>query len=193
MTNPIILTTSGFILPENKYFEVLTKEKISETVNFNRTVLVTTNSTVADLVDTGQIYHSPAANEAYLKYEDSGSFEDFMRMIDIAAEILGKINFDKFFELQANNRHITHYSFKLCVDLLNTEFQNTFHQYSVIPSNIRFAADNGNSASQFANNVKLLHKSKTYRSSTWEQLLSNLGNGRAEFSTFFKYIFVDCY
>lgn len=193
MTNPLILTTSGFILPENRHFQVLTKEKISNTSIFNRTVLVTTNSTVADLVDTGQIYHSSAATEVFLKYEDSGKFEDFMRMVDMAAEILGSVDFNKFFEVQANNRHITHYSFKMCVDLLNGEFFNTYLEYGVIPANIRFSADNGYSASQFASNVKTLHKSKTYRANTWENLLSSLANDRAVFSTFFKYVFVDSY
>ena len=193
MTNSLILTTSGFILPQNRLYEVLTKEKISNTSIFNRTVLVTTNSTVADLVNTGQIYHSQEANEAFLKYEDSGKFEDFMRMVDIAAEILGTVDFNKFFELQANNRHLTHYSFKMCVDLLNCEFVNTYRQYSVIPANTRFAADNGFSASQFTANVKILHKSKKYGSSTWENLLSSLANERAVFSTFFKYIFTDNY
>lgn len=193
MTNAHILTTSGFILPQNRHFEVLTKEKISNTSVFNRSVLVTTNSVVADLVDTNQIYHSTAANEAYLKYEDSGSFEDFMRMVDIAAEILGGIEYNKFFELQANNRHISHYSFKMCVDLLNGEFFKTFREYGIIPANIRFCADNGFSASQFASNVKMLHKSKSYCTNTWEQLLSGLANEKAVFSTFFKYVFVDSY
>lgn len=192
MTKPI-LTTSGFILPDSEYFKVLTKDEISDTSIFNRTVLVTTNTAVASLVDSNQIYHSPEANEAFLKFEDSGNFEDFMRMVDIAANVLKGVDYNRFFELQANSRHLSHYSFKMCVDLLNGEFFKTYHQYNIIPANIRFCADNGLSASQFASNVKTLHKSKTYSTNTWEQLLSGLANEKSVFTTFFKYIFVDSY
>lgn len=193
MTNAPILTTSGFILPDSQHFEVLTKDKISDTSIFNRTVLVTTNTAVADLVDSNQIYHSPNANEAFLKFEDTGSFDNFIHMVDVTAEILKGIDYNRFFELQANNRHLSHYSFKMCVDLLNGDFFKTYHQYNIIPANIRFAADNGLSASQFASNVKTLYKSKTYNTNTWEQLLSGLANDKAAFATFFKYVFVDSY
>ena len=193
MTNTHVLTTSGFILPNNPHYEVLTKEKIGEGVGFRRTVLATNNSAVSELVKHEQIFHSPAANEAFLKFEDSDSFEDFMRMVDIAASILRDVDYNKFFELQANNRHLSAYSFKMCVELLSGEFLNTFHTYSIIPPNIRFCADNGFSASQFASNVKTLHRSKSYHVNTWEQLLSMLSNNRAAFSTFFKYVFVDSY
>lgn len=193
MTNAQILTTTGFILPENLHFEVLTKEKLGETSVFKRTALVTSNSTMTDLVATGQIYHSPSANAAFLMYEASGKFEDFMRMVDIASTILGSIEMNKFFELQANNRHLSMYSFKLCSDLLSCKFLENFHEYSTIPANVRFCADNNNSASQFASNVKTLHKSKCYGANTWERLLTGLTNDRTAFATFFKYVFVDSY
>lgn len=193
MTNAPILTTSGFILPESSHFEVLTKEKLGETSVFKRSALTTSNSVMAELVTTNQIHHSPAANEAYLKFEASGKFEDFMRMVDIASEVLASVDFNKFFELQANNRHLSHFSFKLCVDLVSGEFLTKFHEHSIIPPNIRFCADNGFSASQFASNVKTLSKSTSYCSNTWEKLLASLSNDRAAFSTFFKYVFVDSY
>lgn len=193
MSNTHILTTSGFVLPGNLHYEVLTKEKIGEGHGFRRTVLATNNSAVSELVNTNQIFHSPAANEAFLKFEDSGSFEDFIRMVNIAADILKDIDYNRFFELQANNRHLSAYSWKMCVELISGEFFKTFHSYSIIPANIRFTADNGNSASQFASNVKAMHKAKSYSINTWEQLLSALSNDRAAFSTFFKYVFVDSY
>ena len=193
MTNGHILTTSGFILPENQHYTVLTKERLGETSVFKRTALVTSNSTVADLVTTNQIYHSPVANEAFLKFESTGSFEDFMRLVDLTSEILGTVDLNKFFELQANNRHLSQYSFKMCVDLLSCKFYSNYHEYSTIPANVRFCADNGYSASQFASNVKLLHRSKNHNASTWERLLSCLSDNKTAFSTFFKYIFVDSY
>jgi GTP-dependent phosphoenolpyruvate carboxykinase len=193
MSNPYILIASGFILPQNEYFEVLTKEKISNTSIFNRTVLVTTNSTVASLVDTGQIYHSESATEAFIKYENSGSFEDYMRMVDMASDILGRVDYNKFFELQASNRFISPYSLKMCVDLLKKRFAATHHEYGVVPFNIRFSADNGKSETQIQETVKILRNSKTFGTNTWEQLLAGLANDRNAFSTFFKYIFVDNY
>lgn len=193
MSNAHILTTSGFILPDNQHYEVLTKEKIGEASGFRRTALATNNSAVSELVKNNQIYHSPAANEAFLNFEDSSSFDHFMRLVDVASTILKDIDYNKFFELQGNNRHLSPFSFKMCVELLSGEFLKTYHTYSVIPSNIRFCADNGYSASQFASNVKTLHRSKSYYANTWEQLLSALANDRAAFSTFFKYVFVDSY
>jgi len=193
MNNVHILTTSGFILPNNPHYTVLTKEKMADVSIFNRTALVSTDSNVAQMVDTNQIYHSDIANEAYKKFEASGKFEDFMAMIDIATDVLSKVNYDTFFELQANNRHISAFSIKLCNELLNGNFVRNYHEYATIPFNIRFTADNGLTSSQAADRVKAMRYSKTYYLNTWQNLLSMLANDRSAFSTFFKYVFVDSY
>ena len=96
MTDKQILTTSGFILPDNQYFKILTKEDISDISIFNRTALLTTNSAMSTMAETNQIYYSPIASKAYLDYMSDNSFENYLRMVDITSEIFSNIGIDNF-------------------------------------------------------------------------------------------------
>jgi len=193
MNNLHILTTSGFIIPNNNYYTVLTKDKIADTSIFNRTVLYSVNSGINKLIDTNQIYHSEVANKAYKKFEGSGSFEDFIFMVDIATDILSKIDYDEFFKLQANNPHISAFGIKMCEELLNGMFFKTYRQYAIFPFNLRFSINNGLTSERIEENLKIMRNSKKRSLATWQNLLSKLANDRSAFCTFFKYIFVDSY
>lgn len=200
MDKPYILTTSGFILPENNLYGILTEEEVADVSIFNRTAFVNINSALADLIKPNgnaitpnRICHSIVANKAYKQYEASGSFEDYMSLVDIASEILPKVNYDTFFEIQAHNRNMSPFSFNMCVDLFGGKFLVDYVKYNTMPFNVRFSLDNGLTSNDIIKNINRLKFVKTNMCNTWEKLLTNITNDRTAFVTFFKYVFVDSY
>lgn len=193
MSNSFILTTSGFILPQNQYFIILTKDNISEVSIFNRTSFVNADDKITDMIDSNQLYHSSVFNDALQKFIGTKDFDDFINLVNLASEVLSKINFDTFFALQANNRHNSPYTINFCRDVLKGDFISKKHQYETLPHNVRFSPDNGLTEQQAVQNSKIVRESKRKFFSNWENLLSELANDKNAFCTFFKYVFADSY
>ena len=197
MTNAYILTASGFILGDNKHYEVLTSDQVFDTSLFTRTAFTHTNSNLLEEVKSNRLYHSVVANTAYAKYAATGSFDDYMTLVDIAADILSACDYSAFFAIQAGNRNMSPISFKFCVDVYSRKFFSTYHTYATVPGNIRLTSDNGLTNSQVSENISTLRHIKTENTSNWASnwamMISALANDKSAFSVFFKYLFVDAY
>lgn len=194
MSNVYLLTSSGFILSDNKHYEVLTYDQASDASLFARTSFANTNSSLLEEVKSNQIYHSVAANNAYAKYATTGSFEDYMDLVDLATDILTAGDYLSFFAIQAGNKNMSPISFRMCVELYNFTFLKTYPKYITVPANIRLTSDNGLTSSQIAANIREFKKNNMSEyTSNWVLLLSELADNRGAFSTFFKYVFVDAY
>ena len=193
MADNYILTTSGFILPNNTYYSILDTSKLSSDSIFIKTTVIPTDNNLVSYTRNNFIYHSPLANEAYKKYEATKSFDSFMTLVNIATEILSVIPYDSFFEIQANNRNMSPYSFLFCLDIYTYEFINKRHAYDAMPLSARFTPYGTVSEETIKKNVKYVRQVKEYYRLTWETALAELAEDRHAFSTFFKYVFVDAY
>lgn len=193
MNKLYILTTSGFILPDNKHYSVLTESKVMDTSIFNRSSLVNSDSVIAELTKSNSVHHSEEANNVYKKYEINKSFEDYVGMLDIACEVLSKINYQTFFELQANNPHMSPVSFKFCMDIYTGSLINNYAQYNAMPFSARFSLNNSADKKILLDNTRRLHTHKAERYNDWSSVLADLYLDRNAFATFFKYIFCDSY
>lgn len=190
MDNSYIVTTSGFILPSNYYFIPLTKDEVTSSSIFNRNITITTDNNLAEMLDNKILYYSPIANKAYLDYSNSGSFDNYINLVNIATDILSKVDYFTFFKLQANNKHISMYSLKFCEDLYKENFILNYYQYAIIPFNARLVIDN---TSIDTTSIEFYKLDKNRYFNTWEQVLTSLASNRNVFPIFFRYLFVDSY
>lgn len=193
MSDNYILTTSGFILPNNGYYAILDTNKLSSDSIFSKTTVIPTDNNLVSYTKNNFIYQSPLANEAYKKYEATKSFDTFMTLVNIATEILSGISYDTFFEVQANNRNMSPYSFLFCLDVYTSKFICKRHTYDAMPLSARFTPYGTVSEETIKKNVRYVQQVKENYRLTWETALAELAEDRHAFSTFFKYVFVDVY
>lgn len=191
MTKNLILTTSGFVLPATNYYGILDESKVSGSSVFDRKTFISTDMVISDYLKSGLIYHSAAANEAHRKYMATQSFEHYMAMVHIAADVLSRVPFDTFFELQASNRNLSPTSFMLCLDLYSTNFYHTYRTYETVPLGARFTAEYTPKSDNLAKLRAVKPQPVTRK--TWENYLSALSVDRKAFTAFFRYVFVDAY
>lgn len=189
--NQFILTTSGFILPASPYFTVLSTDKITDNSILNRNLVTTTDNNISEFIKSNTIYHSEVANEAYKKYLNDQSFESFIHLVDITIEVLSQVNFNTFFEIQANNRNLSPIAFMFCLDVISGHLPKKYNQYSTIPLSVRFTSSTHVTNENISKNKSLLKEN--LRTSQWPSFISELTEHREAFSTFFKFIFTDAY
>lgn len=189
-----ILTTSGFIIPDNDYYEPLKKESLSSNI-FNKNLSVIKNASLVEFTKNNEIQHSVMANEYYKKYLAEPTFENFMNMVDLTANVLSKISYSKFFELQANNRNLSFTSFMFCLEIYKGTFLTNHTQYTTIPLSARLVIDSSVTDNVICNNLAKLKQCDSDQTSgvTWSWFLSYLSVDKGAFLTFFKYIFTDPY
>lgn len=191
MSNSYILATSGFILPDNPYFTSLPKEKVNDNSLLNKNTFITTDNSISDFIKSNDIHTSDIANTAYKRYMEEASFENFIELVNIASDILSKVNLSTFFNIQANNRNMSPLMFMVCIAVLNGSFVNEYTKYVSIPLNSRFTSENHLTGDAINKNLKSLEKYYAYQG--WDSLIANLTTDRGAFTLFFKLLFVDTY
>lgn len=192
-TTSYVLTTSGFILPHTPHHNPLSPDLVEDNSIFNKKVTITTNSDIAEFVKSKLIYHSETANLAYRAYEADKSFNNYINLVNIAIDVLSKVNYDMFFEIQANNRNMSPVSFMFCLDFYSGCFVNKYLQYATVPFSVRFSSANNLTESTIAKNISLLKTNRNTYRNTWDSKIAELADNKDAFLTFFKYIFVDTY
>ncbi len=188
-----ILTTSGFILPNNPYYVDLNESQVENTSIFDKTTFISADNDLANYIKNNRIHTSPTANKAYATYIANPTFENYIELIDIATNVLSKINHTTFFEVQASNKNMSPMSFMFCLDVLSRNFADKHLQYNAIPLNARLAVVEHITNEQIRINNEKLRKCDTVLNKTWETFLSRLASKKPEFLTFFRYVFVDAY
>lgn len=201
MTDTKMITiTSGFMIPANEYYA-----PILDNTNFLSDYLSRSNSSnnnaIVDYFKSKNIYSSTVVNDAFFKYNNDSSFENYMTLINIVFNILKSIDVFSFFKLQAVNPNLSNISMKFCLDLLkHMEINNTsgngfnYNDYAVIPYNIRFNMENSFNPTN-ERDIKLItdcFKNKVLPIN-WENFISVLCKDKNVFITFYKYIFSDVY
>lgn len=189
-----ILATSGFILPKNTYFEVFKNNDSLTDEIFNRSLVVSTSSSLINYFKENLVYKSNTVNECYNRYLTTKEFNDYITLIDIVVDILKDIDINVFFQLQATNKHLSSIAFNFCLDVTSGKFYTNYSDYNIIPFNIRFSINNNLTTQDTITNLKKIENNfKSSNIYNWELLLSKLAADRDAFLVFYKFMFADYY
>lgn len=193
-TKDFILATSGFILPKNTYFEQFKDDGSLTDEIFNRSVVVSTSSSLIEYFKNNVVYKSTTVNESYNKYLTTKEFEDYITLIDIVIDIVKDIDIATFFKVQATNKHLSNIAFKFCLDVTSGKFFTGYNDYNIIPFNIRFNINNNLTTEDSLSNIKQIEDNlKLNYISNWETFLTELGGNKDAFLIFYKFVFADYY
>lgn len=186
-----ILTTSGFLLPENHLFEVF-KEKPSAFDSFVGRDNNYQLKTLANYYLNNNISYSPQADLLYDNYRKEKTFDNFIGMVDFTSDVLSLVDCKTFMDWQAYNRHAPVITMQLCRDLLIGD-TSKLHQYDNLTPSSRFIIDQAISKEVGNNRHKLMTKGVIESKMSWVNILSPLMTNKSEFSTVFKYLFVNSF
>lgn len=130
-----ILTTSGFILPDNKYFEQLDSMDVFFNEYLGGPSLTGLNRSLSDVIDQGLISTSKIASEAYLEYISNPNFDSYILLVDIVSEVFRNISYLDLLKLQVNNSFLSPMGFKMLLELpCHNKISSDFSSYSMLPS-----------------------------------------------------------
>lgn len=186
-----ILTTSGFLLPENHLFEVY-KERPSAFDSFIGRDNNYQLKTLADYYLSNNISHSPQADLLYDNYRKNKTFENFICMVDFTSDVLSLVDCKSFMDWQAYNRHAPFATMGLCRDLLVGDMSK-LHWYDNLMPSSRFIIDQAISKEAGYTRYKNMTKDVSPGQMSWVNVLSPLMSSKNEFSTIFKYFFVNSF
>ena len=187
-----ILLTTGFLVPQNSYFNLLRKEDNYIKELFNRSQGKIINNEILNFFKENEVYTSSTINNVYKNYIENKNFDNFISLVNIATDIFKNISFIEFIKVQMTNKHISPISISFCLDLVENKFIEKHTSYYMIPANIKFSLNNGLTKDKILENIKKAEKGDIFGYiENWENILSNLMINKEAFETFFKYIFVD--
>lgn len=200
----MILTTSGFVLPENTYYTPYAKDSDPLTLLNSLKSFTYANDALTDYFNANDVHNSSTSDVLYHAYRKSPTHDNFMAIVDYVCEIIGSIGFVEFVEAQIVNPHLAPVSLVMCKDLITDRF-NEFQAYHRLSSNMRFTMNKGltsGRASQltdaFVKDVRDTMKAANMycyseHSHTWVEVLSKLMSKKSDFVAFFRYVFVHSY
>lgn len=186
-----ILTTTGFILPESGLYcafeekDFQLEDFISRSDNYaykNRLEYFTENN----------VQFIPSANELYRNYIHDSSFKNLMAMVDLCADVLGKIDVKSFLMMQASNRYMSNISLMFCRDMLLGKLCGT-HNYDSVPADSRFVTDRPITRDEGVRRyTNMVHSNLVDPALVnWTDILTPMVTNKSSFVNFFRYIFVD--
>ena len=191
----VIVATSGFILPENIYYEPFeVKDEAIDRI-FNRSIAPINNKELVEFYSDKNVYKSQVIENAIIQYLGTKDFESFMKLVDISIEILSRVGFLDFFRLQTANKYLSNLSFNFCLDCVNGNLIRNKNNYNLIPFNIRFSMSNQLTESDVLIRTKAIEREfkESNFARNWPEFISRLMEDRDAFFVFFKYIFADYY
>lgn len=183
-----ILTTTGFLLPENESYKVF-EDQSSGFDNFMGRNNDYSIKQLSKYFIENKISLSEQADVLYSRYQSEQSYNNFIAMVDFMADVLGRVECLTFMEWQAYNRHMSTMSLMLCRDLITREL-NHASKY-----------DNLTRLSRFVTNVTITKEEGLQRFKTmtagvdparinWVNSLEPLMENKGSFLSVFRYIFV---
>lgn len=193
MTNKI-LTTSGFILPNNPHYTPFKKSDNPGEDILNRNLVTSRNSSVLDFFGNNEVCVSYAVNNLYKSYLADPSYDNFIKLVDIACEIIKDVDLKTFIQWQVYGMNNTNISLSFCKDLIDGTLVTSYNSYNVIPSGSRFVVNNNRTKQEADKAIRDIEKNYySYNSINWNNLISGFMDNRNLFITFYKYIFTDYY
>lgn len=179
----VILATSGFILPENKWFS-----SIDSSADYRSQLLKKKNPVEGDysasgLYKSGEVYTSHTANKLLLEYIHNNSFDNFMAMVDFTCDVFEDYSLLEFITVQSNNPFLSPTGWMFCSDLSTLKLLDNYKQYLVAPSFFRLI---GNSTSTDLGK-RVVNKTPY----SFTDVITNMYVNKDCFVAFFKYMFTD--
>ncbi len=183
-----ILTTTGFLLPDNESYKVF-EDQSSQFDNFlGRNNDYSVKQLTKYFIEN-KISVSEQADSLYSRYQSDQSYDNFIAMVDFMAEILGRVDCLTFMEWQAYNRHIPAMSLMLCRDLI-TGNHNFANKYDNLTRLSRFVTNVTITKEEGLKRFKTMTDGVGLDSVSWIKTLEPLMGNKRNFLSVFRYIFV---
>lgn len=191
MTKDMILVSSGFIIPSNRLFNLVTKDTTYRDSVLGKRNGVGKDVILSDLVKAGALSSSAACNEMYVTYISDPSFDNYIAMVDAIAEIFKSVSLREFVEIQARNTYLSPLGFKLCMDLITDRLYKTYKDYLIAPSFFRLAKPSEVSPEEIKRRETEIHKVFKESNATFLQVLGTMIQDRSAVPAFFQYVLTD--
>lgn len=192
MSKEVILVGSGFIIPSNRLFTVVTKDSSYRDSVLGKRNGTGKDSTLNELIKAGGLSSSAVCNELYTNYVHDSSTENFLKLVDAITEVFKGVSLEEFLKLQARNTYLSPVGFKLCLDLATDKLYKTYREYLVASSFFRVtppAEGSTEETNNRINQIDRLIKSKSIP--TFTKALSTMMVDKGSLVAFFQYVLTD--
>lgn len=183
-----ILTTTGFLLPDNESYKVF-EEQSSQLDNFigrNNDYAI---KSLSNYFIENKISVSEQADVLYSRYQSDQSYNNFIAMVDFMADVLGRVDCATFMEWQAYNRHMPAMSLMLCRDLITRNHSNS-NKYNNLTRLSRFVMNVTITKDEGLKRFKTMTEGVDIKSISWVYALEPLMANKGNFLSVFRYLFV---
>lgn len=192
MSKEMILVSSGFIIPSNRLFSVVTKD-----TTYRNSILSKKNGTGKDvildeLIKTGTLNSSATCNDLYTAYVHDSSADNLLNLVDAIAEVFKGLSLKDFMMTQAKNTYLSPLGFKLCMDLATDKLHKTYREYLVSPSFFRVAKPSEISSDEISARISSVEKLFTsdYRLN-FVTVIAGMMADKGPLAAFFQYVLTD--
>lgn len=192
MSKEMILVSSGFIIPSNRLFSVVSKDS-----TYRDSILSKRNGTDKDivlneLIKANALSSSNACNELYSAYIHDSTTDNFLNLVDAIAEVFRGISLKDFLMLQARNTYLSPVGFRLCMDLATCKLHETYREYLVTSSFFRVAKPTDNQAKEVNSRINQIEKALANKGQTsFPSELSYMMHNKGSIVAFFQYVLTD--
>ena len=192
MSKDMILVSSGFILPSNRLFSVITKDSTYRNSLLNKRNSTGKDFVLNDLIKTNSLSSSSACNELYAAYVHDSSIDNFLNLVDAITEVFKGVTLKDFLLLQARNTYLSPTGFRLCMDLVSDKLYNTYREYLVVSSFFRVTNPSEVSQEEINNRINQVERMlKDNDHINFTNVLANLVADKGGLVAFFQYVLTD--
>lgn len=192
MNKDMILVSSGFIIPSNRLFDLVTKDNTYRESVLGKRNGVAKDAILSDLVKAGALSSSATCNDVYLKYTHNPTFDNYIEMVDIVSEIFKPISLIEFMKIQARNTYLSPLGFKLCMDMVTDRLYKTYRDYSVAPSFFRLAKPSDISPEEILRRETEINKIFKHNPNiSFADIFASMIQDRGALPAFFQYVLTD--
>lgn len=191
MGKEMILISSGFLIPSNRLFTVVTKDSTYRNSILGKKNGTNNDNVLSSLIQSGSLSSSAVCNDLYTTYLHNPNYETYMTLVDTLAEVFGDISLSDFVMHQARNVYLSPIGFKLCTDLLSDKLFKTYKEYLVAPSFFRVTNPQAVSPEEINRRVTEVQRLLTNNRSTFIEFLSVAMNDKGSIPAFFQYTLTD--
>jgi len=192
MTKDVILVSSGFIIPSNRLFSVITKDSTYRDSLLNKRNGTGKDITLNDLIKSNSLSSSGACNELYSAYIHDSSTENYLNLVDAITEVFKGVSLKDFLLLQARNTYLSPVGFRLCIDLVSDKLYKTYREYLVAPSFFRVMKPSDNANEEI--NKRVIQVERLLAGNdhiNFTNVLANLMADKGGLVAFFQYVLTD--
>lgn len=192
MSKEMILVSSGFIIPSNRLFSVVTKD-----TTYRNSILSKKSGTGKDvildeLIKAGTLNSSATCNDLYTAYVHDSSVDNLLNLVDAIAEVFKGLSLKDFMMTQAKNTYLSPLGFKLCMDLATDKLHKTYREYLVSSSFFRVAKPSEVHPDEILNRISTVEK--IYKDSqhlNFVSVISSMMADKGSLPAFFQYVLTD--